>query len=641
MKIEITARGAVFDGLEFGDVGAYEKITGRLFEAIDPDHPLNRDIVNLDRAPRNAAGRVEYWVDFCILKPVDAARGNSRILFDTMNRGDKLALIDINGTERGEGSNDPRTAADAGNGFLMRRGYTILFSAWQGGVGPEDGHMQAGFPIATDGDAPIVGRSREEFTFGITRNPVRAPLNYPAATLDTAACTLSVRQHEHDARTPIDAGRWRFVSEREIEIERPSGYGTGALYELIYSARDPIVMGLGFAAVRDAVSFFRRTANDETGTPNPLAEGGGAPACEHAIAYGRSQPGRFLREFIHSGFNEDYDGQPVFDGVYTAIAGSRRIFLNHPFAQPGRFNRQHEDHLYPGDEFPFTYASRKDGVSGRADGLLERARARGTCPKIIHVDSSTEFWQGRSSLLVADENGEDIPTPEQVRLYLFTGTMHAGPAMLAHPALYSQDPVYPLNDVDYTPLNRALIVALDDWVSGVAEPPSSRFPRVTDATLAAPTPEATGFPAIPGVRWPRWLNQLTLIDHGTQPPQPITDKRYPVLVPTVDADGNEIAGIRLPDIAAPLATFTGWNLRDASFAEDALMLVGARLDFPLDAAARAASGDPRAAVLERYAGHGDYVDAVRAAANALAAERLLLDEDVARYVAAAKARSWP
>ena len=640
MKLEITERCSVFDGTAFGDTGAYEKITGRLHGSVDPAHALNREIVNLDLAPRDPDGRVDYWVDFCILKPVDLARGNGRILFDTLNRGDKLALIDLNGAKRGSGSNDPDSAADAGNGFLMRRGYTILFSAWQGGVGPEEGHMRAHFPIATRNDGPITGVSREEFTFGDDTSPVRAPLNYPASSIDQAGAILSVRQHEHEPRAPIDDSQWRFVSPTEIEITRPGGYGTGALYEFIYEARDPIVMGLGFAAVRDAVSFFRYRAEDDAGTPNPLAADGSIPF-EHVIAYGRSQPGRFLREFVHLGFNESCDGRPVFDGIFTAIAGSRRIFLNHEFAQPGRFNRQHEDHLYPGDEFPFTYATCEDGISGQTDGLLARALARDVCPRIIHIDSSTEFWQGRSSLLVANERGEDVPIPGDVRLYLFAGTMHAGPAMLAHPGVYSQDPLYPVNDVDYTPLNRALIVVLDDWVSGVGEPPASRFPSLADGTLAEPTPAATGFPALPGVRWPPWLNALCVNDHSTQPPRPATDQRYPVLVPTVDEDGNEIAGIRLPDVAAPRATYTGWNLRTASFAEGALMLVGSRFDFAKDEAERQATRDPRRSLVERYTSQDDYIAAVRAVAEAMVAERLLLDEDAERCVAAAATADWP
>lgn len=642
MKIEISARGPAFAGTSFGAVGPYEKITGRCHDTVDPAASENAVIVNLECAPRNADGRVAYAVDFCILQPTDPVRGNRRILFDTLNRGDKLALIDINGSARGPGSNDPTSAADAGNGFLMRRGYTLVFSAWQGGLNPDEGHMLADFPVATDNGAPLTGLTREEIVFGHATSPARAPLTYPSASVDAAGATLTVRQHEHDARVPLAAAHWRLRSAQEIEIDRPAGYGTGAIYEFIYRARDPIVMGLGFAAVRDVVSCLRYQARDDTGNPNPLSTDGMSVPIDHVIAYGRSQPGRFLREFVRLGFNEDRHGRQVFDGLFAAIAGSRRIFLNEPFAQPGRFHRQHEDHAYPGDQFPFTYASTTDTCTGETGGILARALERNTCPKIIHIDSSTEFWQGRSSLLVSDADGRDVPLPDEVRLYLFSGTMHAGPAMLAHPGIYSQNPVHALNDVDYTPLNRALIIALDDWVSGVRPPPPSRYPSVGDGTLVAPFPQdAAGFPSLPGVHYPRWINQLSVMDYSTQPPRAVPGKQYAVLVPAVDADGNERAGVRLPDIAVPRATYTGWNMRDASFAADALMLVGACFPFAATRAERERNGDPRPSIEERYPSREIYLEQVRAAAQALADQHLLLDEDIARCVAVAERRATP
>ncbi len=638
MRMQIDRVEGAFGGVSFGAVGAYEKIVGRFHGEADPNHPLDRPIVNLDKAPRNAAGRVDYWVDFCLLKPVDLSLGNRHLLYDTSNRGDKLALIDLNGAEKGPTSNDPVSAADAGNGFLMRRGYSILFSAWQGGVADEEQKMLAGFPVATDHGAPIVAVAREEIMLGHTEGPAPAPLSYPAHTTEQSAATLSVRQHERDPRQEVPRTRWRYLSPTLIEIDPVASFGTGALYEFIYPARDPIVMGLGFVAVRDVVAFMRREARDEDGNENPLSSGGGAPAAECVIAYGRSQPGRLLREFVRLGFNEDREGRPVFDGIYVSIAGSRRIDLNAPFAQPGRFQRQHEDHLYPGDQFPFTYATRKDPRSGETDGILARATTTNTCPKVIHVDSSTEFWQGRSSLLVTDEDGRDIAMPEEVRCYLFAGTQHAGPVMMKHAGIFSQDPVYPLNHVDYAPLNRALIAALDTWASGGEAPPESRFPRVDDGTLVPPFPQETqGFPEIPGVRYPALINELSARNYETQPPTPIAGTQYRLLVPKVDADGNEIAGIRLPEVAVPRATYTGWNLRDRSFAEGALMVVGSCFPFAATRAERSANGDPRPSLEERYPSHGDYAAAVRDAAEALQRERLLLAEDVERCVADAEA----
>ncbi len=638
MKIEIDRVESAFGGMSFGSAGAYEKIAGRAFGEVDPSHRLNAEIVNLEHAPRNAAGRVEYWVDFCLLKPADLRKSNRRMLYDAPNRGDKLALVDINDAPKGLSSNDPASAEDAGNGFLMRQGYVTLFSAWQGDVAPGEGHMLAGFPIATGNGTPIVETAREEIIFGHTNSPAIAPLTYSADSMDQGRATLTVRQHEKDPRVPISPRQWRYLSPTSLEIRLAGGFDAGAIYEFIYPARDPIVMGLGFAAVRDVVAFMRHAAADDNGRPNPLNLGTGGPAIEHVIAHGRSQPGRFLREFLHLGFNETPQRRRVFDGVYASIAGSRRIFLNHPFSQPGRFHRQHEDHLFPGDQFPFTYATRFDPISGKTDGILDRCLASGTCPKIMHVDSSTEFWQGRSSLVVCDERGADITLPDEVRVYLFSSTGHAGAAMFRHSEAFFQPSDYPLNKLNYGALNRALLVALDQWATRAIPPPASRFPRADDGTLVPPRP-GTGlaFPEIPGVSCSGLINDLCELDHSQQPPRPIPGHDYLVLVPGVDADGNEIAGIRLPDVAVPLGTRTGWNIRGAGFAPGALMVVGSYIPFAVTANERRATGDPRLSLEERYPSREHYVKAVARAAAELQNERLLLAEDVERYLATAAA----
>ena len=635
MKIEIARVESAFGGIQFGSAGPYEKIIGRAFGEVDPSHPLNAEIVNLDKAPRNAAGRVDYWMDFCLLKPADLRKGNRHLLYDALNRGDKLALVDLNDAPKGLGSNELAAAEDAGNGFLMRQGYTILFGAWQGDATPEEGHMLAGFPIASDGPKPIVGKSREEFVFGQDSGSVIAPLTYPANTLDRSAAALTVRQRQKDPRVPIPPQRWRYLSPTRLEIMLADGFDAGAIYEFIYDARDPIVMGLGFAAVRDFVEFMRHAAADDGGRPNPLSLGRDGPIVDNVIAYGRSQPGRFLREFLRLGFNQAPSGRRVFDGIYASIAGSRRIFLNYPFAQPGRFNREHEDHLYPGDQFPFTYATRSDSISGKTDGIMERSLASGTCPKMMHADTSTEFWQGRCSLVVTDEHGKDVVLPEQVRVYAFAGTQHAGPAMLRHSGVFFQNHAYPLNRLDYGPLNRALLVALQEWVSKGTPPPANQFPGAGDGTLVSPSELA--FPDIPGIHYTGLFNELCELDYGYQPPRPIRGREYPVLVPKVDADGNEIGGIRLPDITVPLGTRTGWNIRSAGCAEGALMVVGSFIPFAATVKERRETGDPRPSLEERYPSHEHYVNAVARAAAALQDERLLLAEDVERYVAAAKA----
>lgn len=632
MKIEIASVQPVFDGVEFGGAGAYEKVSGRMRGAVDPAHPLNAGIVNLDQAPRNAAGMVEYQVDFCLLKPADMRRHNGRILYDVINRGNKLALGFLNDAA---GGNNPEHAADAGNGFLMRQGYAILWSAWQGDVAPGEGRMLADFPIATNSGAPIVAMNRDEFIFNHTHNPATAPLSYNAAILDQEQASLSVRQREKDNRAAIPAYRWRYRSARAIEIERPAGFDAGAIYEFIYPARDPIVMGLGFAAIRDVVAFFRRQAADDDGRPNPLRMDPRAPGISFAYAFGASQSGRLLRDYLWQGFNQDLDGRMVFDGVIPSIAGSRKTFTNSAFGQPGRFSCQHEDHLTPGDQFPFTYGTRRDPISGRIDGILERARNSNTCPKVIHTDSSGEFWQGRASLVVTDEAGHDLEIPNEVRVYAFAGTQHGG--SLATPLFPFRQ--HQGNPVEFAAAQRALLVALDQWVSGGVAPPASRYPRTGDGTLVPALPQdAMGFPAIPGVSYTGLRNELCEVDYSVQPPRPIAGREYLVMVPKVDADGNEIGGIRLPDVAAPVGTYTGWNPRAVGFAEGELCLLGSYLPFAATKAERLAAGDPRPSLEERYPTHDAYVQAVARAARDLRDARLLLDEDVERYIEAARKR---
>jgi Alpha/beta hydrolase domain len=630
MKIEITSIEPAFDGVEFGDVGRYEKVVGRIRGGADPDHHLNAGIVNLDRAPRGAAGMVEYCVDFCLLKPADPRGFNGRILYDVINRGNKLALTAFNDAPA---SPNLSAAADAGNGFLMRQGYAVLWSAWQGDVAPGEGRMVASLPVATNNGAPIVGVNRDEFIFNHPHTPARAPLSYPAHMTDQTQAALTVRQRERDPRLALPATAWRYLSNRAIEITRPAGFDGGAIYEFIYPARDPIVMGLGFAAVRDVVSFLRHRAADDDGSPNPLSAGGGAPAVAQVYAFGMSQSGRFLRDWLWQGFNEDLNGARVFDGVIPSLAGARKTFTNFAFAQPGRFSCQHEDHLTPGDQFPFTYATRSDPLSGRTDGILARYRASGCRPRIMQTDSSGEFWQGRASLVVTDETGRDLELPEDVRMYTFCGTQHGGRfATAVFPFCR-----HPGNPVEMSAPHRALLVALDRWVSAGVPPPPSSFPRVSDRTLVVAP--ALDFAAVPGAAYTGLLNELYEVDFTVQPPRPLADHKYAVLVPAVDVDGNELGGVRLPDIVAPMGTHTGWNPRREGFAPGELALLGSYFPFAKTAAERRAAGDKRASLEERYAGHEAYVEAVTRAARELCEARLVLPEDVERYIEMAKRRA--
>jgi hypothetical protein len=615
-----------FEGHSFGAVGQYERLVGHARGELDPSNPLNAGIVNLTRAPVNARGRVEYEVDVFILKPVDLTRGNGRLFYDVLNRGNKLAIDFVNG---GGGDNDPRLASDVGTGFLMNEGYTIVWSAWQGDVPAGGGRMLARFPIATENGAPIVGLSREEFIDSSNSRRFVGDLAYPAATLDPARATLTVRERERDPRQTPPGLAWRYLNERQIEVMRPDSpeFDGGALFEFIYLARDPIVMGIGFAAVRDVVSHLRYEVADDTGRPSPLAPGGRADI-DRAVAIGISQSGRFLRDFVWHGSNEDENGRMVFDGVNAHIAGSRKTFTNFVFAQPGRFSRQHTNHLYPGDQFPFTYATRLDSISGKTDGILARCTASNTCPKVMHTDSSNEYWNARGSLVTTDDAGRDIPLPEEVRVYLFASTQH-GIADVPR-----RDTCQQLsNPLNYRPHLRALTTALDQWVTDGTPPPASRYPTVAAGTLVAPNQASTGFPNIPGVTYNGLVNELAELDTSVQPPRPIPGHDYVVLVPKVDADGNDIAGVRHPNLAVPLATYTGWNLHRAGFAEGELCAgTGSYIPFAGSVAERLASGDLRPSLEERYRNQGAYVGRAARAAKRLVRERLLLPGDAERLV---------
>ncbi len=625
-----------FDGRTFGDVGAYEKITLRVTMAVDPEDSHNVEIVDLAIAPRAADGRVLYVTTVVMFKPIELELGNGRIFYDVLNRGRKIGLGLLNDAPR---VNDPSSWAHAGNGFLMREGYTVVWSGWQPDAPPGDGRMFLEAPVLSG----VEGLSREEFIFDHDRNPAVATLNYSAARLEPGDAQLTVRQHAHDARQtppglsfrymPVTRGGTFFTSAEQILVQRPDGFDAGAIYELIYTARDSIVAGLAFASVRDVVSFLRYEVADDAGNANPLAPEG-TPGIARAYALGISQSGRFLRDMLYQGFNEDEVGRPVFEGVVPDVAGARRTFINRRFAQPGRFSREHESHLQPGDQFPFAYGTLSDPVTGKRDGVLARCEAAGNCPKVMHVDSSTEFFQGRSSLIVTDTTGKHVELPDNVRAYLISSTPHSNSFGVAPgPVTHCQLPSNPLHRGGPA---RALLAALDDWVTDGTPPPDSRFPSVSDATLVPPSEAAVGYPRIPGTGYDGQVNQVRVVDYEQLPPT--EGAPYPVLVPAVDEDGHDVAGIRIPAVEVPTATYLGWNLRSAGFAEGALCgVTGSTIALPHTKAERLTDGDPRRSLEERYASADDYIDQVSGAALRLVQERLLLAEDAERYVEQARA----
>jgi len=624
-----------FEGREFGSVGPYEKIVARAFLEVDPTDPHNAGIVDLKLAPRNATERVEFVADVVILKPIDLAQGNGRIFYEVVNRGRKISLNLINDAPRGT---DPTAAADAGNGHLMREGYTLVWSGWQGDVPPGEGRMRLEVPVLRG----VTGTNQDEFIFEHDYNPFIANLSYPAADLDPTKATLTVRQNERDPRvTPSDLSFEYFVVARarviatspdQILIHRPAGFDRGAIYEFTYPARDPVVMGLAFASTRDVVSFLRREISDSEGNNNPLAPNG-SPAIRNAYALGISQSGRFLRDFLYQGFNEDEKGQRVFEGIIPHVAGSRKTFTNYRWAQPGRFSQQHETHLTPGDQFPFSYGVLTDPLTGKRDGILARCLEAQNCPKVMHTDTSSEFWQARSSLVVTDTTGADIELPVNVRAYLIASTPHFSSIdAVPGPTAYCQQLSNPLHVGESM---RALLHALDRWVSEGVEPPHSRFPSRAEGTLVTPDPAGMSFPSIPKFTYNGRVNRIRVTDYSAQPPR--EGKAYPVFVPKVDVDGNDLAGIRMPAVEVPRATYLGWNHRRKGFAEGELCLnTGSSIPFAETGAEREASGDPRLSIEERYPTHEAYVDEVKEAVNRLLEDRLLLEEDAKRIVERAK-----
>ncbi len=622
-RIKITERETpVFGGAEFGAVGAYERLHGTAFCELDPTHALNADIVNLDKVPRNARGYVEYQSEFRILKPLDLARGNGWLVYDVPNRGNQLIMTRLNGAPDG---GHPQTA---GNGFLMRHGFTLVWSGWQGDVPTGADRLTARFPVV----GGITGMVREEFIAEATgllgdgniqevsEDKFIGTLVYPLA--DAAGATLTVREREADPRVTPAGVSWRLIDDRHVEITRPSvpGFDRGAIFELIYRARDPIVMGIGFAAIRDIVSFLRRSTID-----NPLASG-----IRHAAGFGISQSGRVLRDLVYYGFNQDLAGRKVFDGILPVVAGSRRTCINWQFAQAGRYSRQHEDHSYGDDQFPFSYPTLSDPISGRTDGVLQRARDTGVCPKVMHLDTESDVWQARASLVATDTSGADIAMPDDVRIYSVTGVPHAPFRPLSKPVMQ-----LPGNPLGYGAFMRALLIALTEWIEHGTAPPDSRFPSRAAGTLVTLAEAREAFPRLPGVNFPGVLNELRLRDHSVEPP--IETTAYPVFVQSVDDDGNALGGVRHPLLDAPLATHVGWSLRAAGYGEgDLFTIQGSMIPFAATEAERRRSDDPRRSLAERYASREAWSAKLAEAANRLVTDRLLLAEDAEQLIAAAR-----
>ncbi|GJD81501.1 alpha/beta hydrolase domain-containing protein [Methylobacterium gregans] len=623
--IDITAVEPFADGAEFGTAGAYERVIGTARGELDPADPANAGIADIALAPRNARGMVEYRTDLFILRPKDPARGSGTLLFEVLNRGRKFLfnwVLDAP-AQAAQAVNDPRSATDAGTGLVLRRGDTIVWSGWEADALRQQGGMAIDVPVASRNGRPIVETVRDELV-SATRGPPEAPfyLTFKAASQDKAAAQLTVRRREADPPRPVPPEAWHYATPRQLEL-LPKGTKPlpGSIYQFTYQATEPKVLGIGFAATRDVVAHLR---GDAAGGANPA---GGV--IRHAVALGISQSGRYLRDFIYQGFNRDEDGRRVFDGVLSHIAGIGGVFLNARFGQPSRTNTQHEDHLYPENAFPFSAASQHDPVTGRTGTLL---RGDGFDPLLIEVNTGTEYWQKGASLLTTDPAGRaDVPLPDTARAFLVSSGFHYGRAGLTStkgPCANMRSTLNP------APAVRALLVALEEWVKDGKAPPDSRVPRLSDGTLVEAAD--AGFPFMVGVPVPTAPNAIARFSTYVDP-RPEGGPQYRPLVPRVDADGNDVAGIRLPAVAAPRATFTGWNLYADPFPAGALCdREGSQLPFARTRAEREAGGDPRPSLEERYPDADAFVAAVTKSVDALVADRLLLREDGDRLVATAR-----
>ena len=614
-RVEIATRTDVLNGKPFGNVGAYEKLRGTAYFAIDPANPRNQIIADLDLAPRNRDGKVEFSADLFILKPKDASRGNGVVFFDVVNRGRFRLLTTFSSAE---GADDPTTEADFGDASLLLQGYTLVAVGWQFDV--EEDLIGIDAPIPLQNGQAIRGWLREWFipvkpsdsynwTGGNTTQ------GYAPVDLNAPDYRLTSREGQFAARRLIARGDWQFgrhVDGRYVAdadwLTLKGGFKPGLTYELMYESQNPPVAGVGLAAVRDMASAMKYQ-------PGIVAPG------RYAYMYGSSQTGRALRLIIHGGFTIDERGRKVFDAAFVKTGGASIGRFNERFARVNSLG------VFDETQFPFQYQVTTDPVTGKRDGLGARIPA-GLEPKIFTFDTGSEYWdKGRLGALrhASVDGTADLPDAPNVRVYYVAGARHGSGSVPAADG----GGQFKNNPLNYDWAQRGLMAALDAWVREGKEPPPSRHPAFADGTMVPH--HALKFPAIPGVQWPTHVPGGYRWDVDT----PLS--ALPFLLSQVDADGNEIGGIRLPEQAVPLGTLTGWLFRSERIGAPHTLMVnsGGYIPFPASRAERDKTGDPRRSIAERYAGRADYLAKVAEVANRLAAERYILQADVTAIVEAA------
>ena len=643
VRVDVTSRTELLGGSAFGSAGAYEKIVGTIYFAVDPTNPANRIITDIDLAPRDAAGQVQFHADFFMLKPTDMSRGNGTVFYEVSNRGRKGMLGQFN---RAAGSLDPSSEAEMGDGFLMRHGFTILWVGWQFDVPRRNGLLRLHTPVATDSGQQITGLVRSEVV--VARQTMDAPLAdrghvaYEVVDPSHPDNVITVRDTVDGRRRVVPRDQWRFarvdngrVVPDPTHVYLEGGFEPHKLYDVVYPAHSPAVVGLGPAAVRDTMSWLKY--GDPAGVSIP------AGSITRSIAYGSSQSGRFLRTFLYYGFNEDEASRRVLDGVMAHIAGGGRGSFNHRFAQPSRDGHPYLNKLYPTDIFPFSGIVQHDPETDMRDGLLAGIKPA-LMPRVFYTNSSYEYWGRTASLIHTTIDGQrDLPPMDNVRIYSFAGGQH-GPGRF--PPVYTSGQQL-ANPNDYTWSLRSLLLAMNRWVADGTPPPDSRYPTIADGDLV--WPKDLAFPSLPGVNQPADPHKAYRVVYGpefqtkgivtVEPPEVLSE--FPILVPQVDADGNEIGGLMMPEVAVPLATYTGWNLfgPEAGPPDVLSSMQGSYIPFPETEAVGRERGDPRRSIEDRYGDRETYLASVSAVAAELVDEGYLLAEDVAPILAQA-GRHW-
>jgi hypothetical protein len=639
-RLEIKSRQPFAQGKSFGEVGTYEQLDGSVHFAVDPDHPANSTITDLKAAPRGSDGLVHFSSDFRILRPVEPEKGNHRIFFDILNRGRGPALRNFNNAP----DLPPSQPLDPGNGFLMRQGYTVVWCGWQHDAPDVPGVLRLHGPGAEISGEPVTGRLVVTFQ---PNSPIKVQFlsdrmhrPYPTNHLEDWDAVLTVQEHEDAPEEIVPREQWAFarlengrVAPDAAHVYMAAGFTPGKVYQVIYSTTGAPVVGLGLLATRDLGAFLRYGSAQEV---NPCAG-----EVEHAYAFGSSQSGRFLRDLLYYDLDHDEQDRVVFDGLIPHVAGAKHGEFNQRFAQPSS-----QASRSPNNLSPFSDLEQTDPETGLTSGVLARISRRRSLPKIMYTYTSSEYWGGGGALVHVDLGGtRDLEIPEEVCIYVFGGAQHplgtldlrdVNPENGAHGQ-------QPFNCVDYRPLLRAALVNLDRWVTSREAPPPSGYPRIDNGTAVPPEKVAVTFQAIPGVNFPSPLRRFARLDFGFQegvativPPR--VGKPYPLLVPAVDPDGNEVCGIRMPIVTVPLATYTGWNLRHSEIGGEGQILasgggtggtlIGSTIPFPATREEREASGDPRLSIEERYASREDYLDRVRQATQVMIDQGYILAEDL-------------